>query len=491
MKNDHAGAPRDTSWPVEPGQSAARPPIEGLSPVPRKLRFIDLFAGLGGFHLAMDNLGHECVFASELKPNLRELYKKNFGMEAHGDITKVDAADIPAHDVLCAGFPCQPFSKSGKQNGLEDPKWGNLFDHILRVLKHHKPRYLMLENVPNLERHRKGTTWETILKKLSDEGYKVRREKLSPHRYGIPQVRERLFIVGDREGLAGFNWPRKTSAETSIDAILDTNPRDAKRLSEQALACIKVWQEFLDRFPGNKLPSFPIWTMEFGANYPFEETSPYELSAESLSSYLGSHGRPLEGLDAESMLAALPSYARKKQEGGKFPDWKIRFIRQNRAFYDEHRGWIDEWMPQLRRFPASLQKFEWNCKGEPKDLSRLVIQFRASGVRVKKRNTAPSLIAMTTTQVPVITWEERYMTPRECARLQGMESLALPGTETQAYAALGNAVNADLVGLIALALLERNSGTHEQLGLLTAEDDRPSEEVVEVEDAATGEPVTA
>lgn len=501
MKDDRVGASDNASRPDSLGPQISHPsnvqPLEYPSSPTKpdtslgEFRFVDLFAGLGGFHLALQDLGHECVFASEINSVLQEKYRENFGMEAHGDIKQVKVSDIPDHDILCAGFPCQPFSKSGKQNGLEDPKWGDLFSYILRVLQHHKPRYLMLENVPNLERHRKGTTWDTILGMLRDEGYEVKRKKLSPHRYGIPQVRERLFIVGDRENLGGFDWPIETREQTSIDTILDKNPPEAKKLSEQALACIEVWQDFLDHFPGNKLPSFPIWTMEFGANYPFEETIPYELGVKDLGKYLGSHGTSLKGLDGERLFEALPSYARKAQEEGRFPEWKIRFIRQNREFYKEHRTWIDEWLPQLRRFPASLQKFEWNCKGEPKDLSKLVIQFRASGVRVKKRNTAPSLIAMTTTQVPVITWEQRYMTPRECSRLQGMEELALPKAETQAYAALGNAVNADLVRHIASALLKRDLSAQSQLRLLPDEDEGRVGEMLEREAMAAGETITA
>ena len=486
MVINSVGAWKDTLWTKNSSLPTVHP-SQGNPESSQSLRFVDLFAGLGGFHLALASLGHECVFASEINPVLREKYKENFGMEPYGDIKKVEISKIPKHDILCAGFPCQPFSKSGKQNGLEDPKWGDLFRYIRQVLHHHRPRYFMLENVPNLERHRKGTTWETILGMLRDEGYKVEPKKLSPHRYGIPQVRERLFIVGDRRGLDEFEWPMETRVRTSIDTILDKNPLGAKKLTEQTLACIEVWQDFLDRFPGNKLPSFPIWTMEFGANYPFEETTPYELGAKGLSKYLGSHGDSLEGLSTEHVFTTLPSYARKEQEGGGFPEWKIRFIRQNREFYQEHRGWIDKWIPQLRRFPASLQKFEWNCKGEPKDLSKLVIQFRASGLRVKRRSTAPSLIAMTTTQVPVITWEKRYMTPRECSRLQGMEELALPKTETQAYAALGNAVNADLVRHIARALLKRDQVTQQQLRLPPSEDESRIGEMLEREAIAAGE----
>ncbi len=115
-----------------------------------KLKFIDLFAGLGGFHLALSDLGHKCVFASELNEELRELYVKNYKTKIEGDINEVDINSIPAHDVLCAGFPCQPFSKAGAQLGLNDPANGNLFYKIVEILEKHKPEYVFLENVPNL-----------------------------------------------------------------------------------------------------------------------------------------------------------------------------------------------------------------------------------------------------------------------------------------------------------------------------------------------------
>lgn len=188
-------------------------------------------------------------------------------------------------------------------------------------------------------------------------------------------------------------------------SALENDPSDARTLSPQLLRCLEVWQEFLDCFPKDaEIPSFPIWSMEFGATYPFEDTTPFALSREKLRSYKGSHGRPLIAIPEEQ-----------------FPKWKIRFIQQNRDFYRSHQFWIDEWMPKILEFPSSLQKLEWNCKGEERNIWKFVLQIRASGVRVKRPTTSPSLIAQTTTQVPIIAWEKHYMTPRECATLQSMD----------------------------------------------------------------------
>jgi DNA (cytosine-5)-methyltransferase 1 len=422
----------------------------------QQLRFIDLFAGLGGFHLALKGLGHRCVFASELDPQLRALYKKNFDMDAHGDIKQIAVGDIPEHDILCAGFPCQPYSKAGQQAGLQDPKWGDLYDHIIRIVKHRRPQFVMLENVPNLHRHDQGKTWQTMESLLRAESYDVRHEKLSPHRFGIPQIRERIFILGSLNSLRGFEWPRGTATAMSIKDVLDENPAGARKLPAQVLSCISVWQDFLNRFPGgDELPSFPIWSAEFGADYPYKRATPFAVGASALRGRLGSHGIPLDGQDDAAIFDGLPSYARTRTK--EFPAWKVRFIKQNRDFYDQHRDWIDEWKPKILGFPPSLQKFEWNAKGfQPRSLTNLVLQIRASGVRAKRPTTAPSLVAMTTTQVPIITWEGRYMTPGECAKLQSMENITLPEAPTRAYAALGNAVNVQVVELVARALLGHN-----------------------------------
>lgn len=129
-----------------------------------KLKFIDLFAGLGGFHLALEKLGCECVFASEIQPELQSLYERNFGMKCSGDINEIDITkDIPDHDILCAGFPCQPFSQAGKQQGFDDQKRrGNLFYKIWEILECKKPEFVFLENVPNLKSHDNKNTYKVI-----------------------------------------------------------------------------------------------------------------------------------------------------------------------------------------------------------------------------------------------------------------------------------------------------------------------------------------
>ena len=421
-----------------------------------RLKFIDLFAGLGGFHLALRALGHECVFASEIDEELCDLYERNFSMRPQGDLRVIAEEHIPTHDVLCAGFPCQPFSKAGEQQGTKCKLWGDLFSkHVLRVIRHHQPAYLLMENVANLERHDGGRTWRRMRRQLEREGgYAIDTKVLSPHRFGVPQIRERLFIVGSRCGLDHFAWPAEDDSEPFIHTVLDDQPADAKGLTDQVVRCLEVWQEFIERAPkGEQLPSFPIWTMEFGATYPYTKyDSLHRIPVRTLSNYRGCFGQTLKRPLRRHIIERLPSYAR--AESGAFPRWKQLFIRQNRQFYEHNKRWIKPWLPKIREFPPSLQKFEWNCKGEPRDIWRYVIQFRASGVRVKRPTTAPSLVAMTTTQVPIIGWQRRYMTPRECSRLQSMDELKhLPAAQTKVVQALGNAVNAEVVRRIAKTLL--------------------------------------
>ena len=228
----------------------------------RQLRFIDLFAGLGGFHLALKNLGHECVFASEIDETLRSTYYENFGMRPSGDIREVAVESIPRHDILCAGFPCQPFSKARDYSGPEDPELSELYLQILRVIQHHHPKFLILENVPNFEKHKDGQTWERVKDLLRREGYSVSLAKLSPHEFDTPQIRQRIYIVGSLSSLGAFQWPKKSKTKVSIHSVLDSCPEEARQIPERVEQCLDVWQEFLDLVPKEEKIPHPLWSME-------------------------------------------------------------------------------------------------------------------------------------------------------------------------------------------------------------------------------------
>lgn len=417
----------------------------------RKLRFVDLFAGLGGFHLGMSRLGHDCVLASEIDPELRGIYQKNFGISPHGDIREIDPKSVPSFDVLCGGFPCQPFSKAGAQAGLSCERNGDLASVVVDWIKTHRPSFVILENVANFERHDSGRTWRWLDRELRHAGYPlVQKMVLSPHRFGIPQIRERLFIVAARDPHAAFTWPEPLDTPTSIRSVLSP-PEPGSRISPKIELAIEAWAEFVRLYPKSaKKPHFPIWAAEFGATYPYLTVAPM-AAIEATQRNRGSFGVPLAGLEATKLEAALPPYARGVQA---FPGWKKGFIDLNRQLYSEHKSWIAPWLKRLEGFEPSYQKFEWNFDAGVDDLWDSVIQMRGSGIRAKSPQTAPALIASSTSQVPIIGWERRYMTPQECAQLQDMGDLTdLPRTFTGTTRALGNAVNARVVELVARQLV--------------------------------------
>ncbi|MBI2281384.1 MAG: DNA (cytosine-5-)-methyltransferase [Bacteroidetes bacterium] len=191
--------------------------------------FIDLFAGIGGFHLALSTLGAKCVFASEWDKYAAETYLTNFQLKPFGDITKIDEKVIPKHDILCGGFPCQSFSIAGKQKGFEDTR-GTLFFDIARIVNHHKPKILFLENVKNLAKHDNGKTLQIIIQTLEKLDYTVYTKVLNASNFGLPQNRERIYIVAFNKQIdsSTFKFPTPSNNPVCLENILENNPTNAK-----------------------------------------------------------------------------------------------------------------------------------------------------------------------------------------------------------------------------------------------------------------------
>ena len=210
-----------------------------------KFTFIDLFAGIGGMRIPLEELGGKCVFSSEIDKYCIQSYKANFEEEPHGDITQIDEKNIPRHNILVAGFPCQAFSHAGLKKGFQDTR-GTLFFDIARILKHKKPEAFLLENVKGLRGHDKGRTLNTIIKTLNELGYQsINLEVLNSKNFGLPQNRERIFIVGFKKYL-NFNFPQPLNKKTRLGTILHKNPARKLTISD------KLWDSHQKRKQKNK-----------------------------------------------------------------------------------------------------------------------------------------------------------------------------------------------------------------------------------------------
>lgn len=197
------------------------------------LKFIDLFAGIGGFRLAFESLGAKCVFSAEIDKYACQTYESNFGDNPFCDVSTLNPNDIPDFDVLCAGFPCQPFSIAGQRKGFNDTR-GTLFFDIERIIKAKQPKAFILENVKGLVNHDKGNTLKVILDTLTKKlNYNVFYQVLNSKDYGVPQNRERIYIIGFKDKSIDFEFPRKLDKQVNLDDILDSN-LNGSEISETA-----------------------------------------------------------------------------------------------------------------------------------------------------------------------------------------------------------------------------------------------------------------
>lgn len=409
-------------------------------------RFADLFAGIGGFHSGLEQNGGQCVFVSEIDKSAYETYKLNWNKEItepwsfSSDVR--EAADnpqklVPDHEVLVAGFPCQPFSKSGHQRGVNDER-GTLFHDIIRILEIKKPKIVLLENVRNLIGPKHLSDYKMMLEMLRDIGYAVSEAPtiLSPHEIpeskgGTPQHRQRLFIGGiyvgvkkakelrDLPAILGRQpFGESISKQWNVKSFLEnrehkiTHVSTDKRLTPNQELAIEAWQDFFDKFreqnQSGRLPGVPLWSDFWKPN------------------------------------VRIPAGT---------PQWKKDFISTNRKFYFENQKWIDRWRKQFQidNLIPSFRKFEWQAR-DAKKIRQCLIQFRPSGIRVKKPDYVPTFVAMS--QTPYLGWKKRALLPEESALLQGFPSHFNFGEQnlSATMKQIGNAVQPGVVSVVFSAL---------------------------------------
>lgn len=398
--------------------------------------FADLFAGIGGFHHALSSIGGRCVYAVEKDKAAAMVYEANWGMDPLGDVTTDGWLDKVTEkvDVLVAGFPCQPFSKGGKQLGMSEAR-GTLFYSICEALDAWKPRVVLLENVRNLAGPRHMHEWDVIIAALRELGYRVCDKPLivSPHwltsfEGGAPQSRERVFIMAtlvaageDLEGDLTFKLGAKSSrpewelvTDLPMQQETELDPGELLELTSGPLetAWISAWGDLVAeiRGTGELLPSFPIWYKSWYA-----------------------------GAGKESR--ALGDAA-----------WKTKFVDLNEAWYLDHAELLDAWVSRwnVYDFPESRQKMEWQAQ-DATSIDDCLVQMRPSGLRVKKATHTGALVAID--QRPLVWSRGRRLSVRECARLQGLPEWfsfdAVP--RRAAFKQLGNGVNAGVARAVFLS----------------------------------------
>lgn len=427
-----------------------------------KFAFVDLFAGIGGFHQAMTLYGGECVFASEIDPECKRQYEKQFRMKMHGDINDC-LNDIPPFDVLCAGFPCQTFSKAGNQEGFEDELKGQLFFRIVDILKlHPECKFIILENVRNLADQKEF--WEVIQNKLRELDFFITQDPIirSPSDFGIPQNRERVYILGikkvlrDQEKLTNGwihtedlklkQFEKKCEVGDAFE-ILDLENSNNKQyiITEQEKRILSIWEEFkINITPHNQIGA-PIWLDYFGIGIEDDEEFREKCSyyKQLVKAKKKHYEDPVlrEQIDDNGMILEDT------------PDWKKGFIDKNRNLYVNNKTKVDEW---YNKYSASLtqkiyRKFEWNCGPEYVPFKNCIIQFRQSGIRIKRSDAFPSLVAIVNT--PII-WDKeinafRRITVREAANLQSFRAnYNFVCDDHVSYKQLGNSVNVKVIKII-------------------------------------------
>lgn len=373
-------------------------------------KFIDLFSGIGGFHQAMGSLGGQCVLSCDKDKYCREVYKLNYDMDTHPDITKIVPEEIDDFDILCGGFPCQAFSNAGKKKTFEDSR-GLLFDEIIRIVKVKKPKFLFLENVKHILKVDKGKVLEYIIKKLDENNYNVQYFQMSPHNYGVPQQRERIYFICVRKDIYKREMTEddliyKQKTDYNFSDFLDNKDIIDKKyfLDGDILECLEIWDEMIKEFDVGEKISPTIMANEFHKYDDYRE-----------------------------------------DDFSKMAKWRFEYITKNRPLYEKYQKLWDMWYSNyvdILKQREIYGKLEWQVGPiKPNDsIFNYFIQMRQSGIRVKKAEYFPTLVAIS--QIPIYGKEKRYITPRECLRLQSFpDDFKLLEDDRHSYKQLGNSVN--------------------------------------------------
>jgi len=293
--------------------------------------FIDLFAGIGGIRLPFEELGGTCVFTSEWDKFACQTYQANFREKPWGDITSIPVQDIPSHDLLLAGFPCQPFSQAGLKKGFQDTR-GTLFFNIAEILNHHRPKAILLENVKRLRSHDGGNTLKVIMKTLEDLGYTVQTRVMNAKDFGIPQNRERIYIVGFL-GKTDFQFPEPPKYRTRLGDILESDVDPKYTISD------KLWAGHQRRLREHKEKGFGFGYCLFNEESTYTSTISaryYKDGSEILIKQKGKNPRKLTPREAarlqgfpDTFIIPVSDNQAYKQFGNSVAVPAIRAIAQN------------------------------------------------------------------------------------------------------------------------------------------------------------------
>ncbi len=446
-----SGVKNEKEWLIP--DNAKKPILKCGRKKKYKFTFVDLFCGIGGFHQALASLGGKCVFACDINQLCRDVYTVNYKTDGDdliisGDIKKaVKDKMLPQFDVLCGGFPCQTFSKAGKQNGFnvvenengETDDRGQLFFRIIDILQDHPEcNYVILENVRNLAD--KPNDWKVVCDELKRLGFVITEKAIieSPHKFGIPQVRERVYILGIKETAIKSEVLRTSKQITaemlnisahyqecpknSIPLLMDDTCDPKYYVPDEIAEVLDIWEEFLQNIEGIKSP---FWLHKAGL-----------------------------GIYDDEQYKTDPEIGYKDM-----PQWKKELVWKSREMYNNNYEFIDAWAKRHKMTERSLihQKFEWNASRDCTTIKQGITQFRQSGVRVKNPDYFPSLVAMNNT--PIV-WDAaakkyRYISPHEAAKLQSFkDDFIFNESDPVSYRQLGNSVNVKLVRIFAEALMK-------------------------------------